>query len=54
MNRFVDDDVWHRLLAAAQTFCAVWSGLSVAEAFGARSTQFVLLYLVLWATTALM
>ena len=50
MNRFVVDDLWHRLIVAFQVFCVAWMGLSVAEALGAQSTQFVLLYITFRVT----
>lgn len=45
MNRFAADDVVHRLLLLVQLFFFAWLGLSVPEAFGAASTQFVICYI---------
>lgn len=45
MNRFDVDDVTHRLLLLVQIFFISWIGLSVPEAFGDASTQFVLCYI---------
>ena len=54
MNRFIIDDVWHRLLVIIQIFCVAWIGASVGGAFGLESTQFVLLYISLRVTIILL
>ena len=36
MNRFVVDDVWHRLIVMLQIFCIAWLGSSVGGAFAVR------------------
>lgn len=45
MNRFDVDDVIHRLLLLVQIFFIAWIGLSVPDAFGDQSTQFVICYI---------
>ncbi|MBA4723420.1 MAG: low temperature requirement protein A [Alcanivorax sp.] len=45
MNRFDVDDVPHRLLLLVQIFFIAWMGLSVPQAFGDHSTQFVVCYI---------
>ncbi|MDR5907560.1 low temperature requirement protein A [Franzmannia qiaohouensis] len=50
MNRFAVDDVVHRLLLLVQLFFIAWMGLSVPDAFGAASTQFVICYIGFRAT----
>ena len=50
MNRFVIDDVWHRLIVMSQIFCIAWLGSSLGGAFEGESTQFVLLYIALRVT----
>lgn len=50
MNRFAVDDVVHRLLLLVQLFFIAWMGLSVPDAFGAASTQFVACYIGFRAT----
>lgn len=50
MNRFDVDDVVHRLLLLVQLFFIAWMGLSVPDAFGAASTQFVVCYIGFRAT----
>lgn len=43
-NRFVVDDIWHRLLIFAQMFFIAILGISVEGAFTTLTTQFVLSY----------
>ena len=43
-NRFVVDDIWHRLLIFSQMFFVVILGISVEGAFTTLTTQFVLSY----------
>ncbi|MEM7033894.1 MAG: low temperature requirement protein A, partial [Chloroflexota bacterium] len=45
-NRFVVDDVWHRLLVFIQIFGVAAMGLSVSEAFGNLYVQFTLGYVL--------
>ncbi|PMR69152.1 low temperature requirement protein A [Halomonas heilongjiangensis] len=45
MNRFAADDAVHRLLLLVQLFFIAWMGLSVPNAFGDASTQFVVCYI---------
>ncbi|MBV7337882.1 low temperature requirement protein A [Chloroflexi bacterium TSY] len=45
-NRFVVDDIWHRLLVFIQIFGVAAIGLSVSEAFGDLYVQFTLGYVV--------
>ncbi|GAB4453310.1 MAG: hypothetical protein Kow0031_35580 [Anaerolineae bacterium] len=44
MNRFVVDDVWHRLLIFVQICAIAWLGVSVTGAFGDLTVQFALTY----------
>jgi low temperature requirement protein LtrA len=43
-NRFVVDDIWHRILIFSQIFFIVILGISVQGAFSNLTTQFVLAY----------
>jgi low temperature requirement protein LtrA len=43
-NRFVADDVWHRVLIFVQIFAIAALGISVSEAWGALGVQFTLAY----------
>ena len=45
-NRFVADDVIHRLLLFTQIFAIAGLGLSVSEAFGDLYVQFTLFYVI--------
>ena len=42
MNRFVVDDIWHRLLIFVQMCAIAWLGVSVEGAFGELAGQFAL------------
>lgn len=44
MNRFVVDDIWHRLLIFVQMCAIAWLGVSVEGAFGELAGQFALAY----------
>lgn len=44
MNRFVADDLWHRLLIYLQIVAVAVVGVSVAQAFGPLHAQFALAY----------
>jgi low temperature requirement protein LtrA len=44
MNRFVVDDIWHRLLIFGQMCAIAWLGVSVEGAFGELAGQFALAY----------
>lgn len=44
LNRFVVDDVWHRLLIFTQIFAIAILAISVDEATGERASQFALAY----------
>ena len=47
MNRFVVDDLWHRLLIFLQIFAIATLGLSVQGAFGDLGSQFALAYVII-------
>lgn len=44
VNRFIVDDIWHRLLVFTQIFFVTVLAISVGEAFGALASQFALAY----------
>ncbi len=47
MNRFIVDDLWHRLLIFVQIFAVSVVAISAADAFGTLATQFVLAYVLI-------
>ncbi|MDX2163775.1 MAG: low temperature requirement protein A [bacterium] len=47
MNRFISDDILHRLLMFTQIFAIALAALSIEGAFGALSAQFALAYAVI-------
>lgn len=53
-NRYVADDIWHRLLVFGQIAGVATMGLSVSEAFGDLSTQFAIGYIIVRVLTILM
>ncbi|MEM7134696.1 MAG: low temperature requirement protein A [Chloroflexota bacterium] len=54
MNRFVVDDIWHRLLIFAQIFAIATMGLSIQGAFTDLSGQFALCYVIIRVLLILM
>ncbi|MEM9952587.1 MAG: low temperature requirement protein A [Chloroflexota bacterium] len=53
-NRYVADDIWHRLLVFIQIFGVATMGLSVSAAFGDLYIQFTIGYVLVRAMTILM
>ncbi|MEM7115077.1 MAG: low temperature requirement protein A [Chloroflexota bacterium] len=53
-NRFVADDVWHRVLVFIQMFGVATMGLSVSQAFGELYVQFTIGYVLVRLMTILM
>lgn len=53
-NRYVADDIWHRLLVFIQIFGVATMGLSVSGAFGDLYVQFTIGYVLVRAMTILM
>ncbi len=53
-NRYVADDIWHRILVFIQIFGVAAMGLSVSGAFGDLFLQFTLGYVIVRAMTILM
>ena len=53
-NRFVADDIWHRILVFIQIFGIAAMGLSVSEAFGDLYVQFTLGYVLVRSVLILM
>ena len=53
-NRFVADDIWHRILVFIQIFGIAAIGLSVSEAFGSLYVQFTLAYVLVRSVMILM
>ncbi|MEO1164085.1 MAG: low temperature requirement protein A [Chloroflexota bacterium] len=53
-NRYVADDIWHRILVFIQMFGVATMGLSVSGAFGDLSVQFAIGYILVRVMTILM
>jgi low temperature requirement protein LtrA len=53
-NRYVADDIWHRLLVFIQIGGVATMGISVSGAFGALSVQFAIGYVLVRVMTVLM
>jgi len=53
-NRYVADDIWHRILVFIQIFGVATMGLSVSEAFGDLYVQFTIGYVLVRVMTILM
>lgn len=54
MNRFVVDDIWHRVLIFLQIFAIATMGLSIQGAFAELSGQFALSYVIIRVLLILM
>ncbi|MEL6526421.1 MAG: low temperature requirement protein A, partial [Chloroflexota bacterium] len=53
-NRYVADDIWHRILVFTQMFGVATMGLSVSGAFSELATQFAVGYILVRVLTILM